>query len=143
MEAGSTATSFDYRPYGTELQLCQRYYFQTPNIGSGSQIWDCTGLVTSTGGSIMMIPVPVTMRAYPSVSINPSYNTGSFWNINIPSINNYPLTATPYLASYSGGACVPIVALHNTMPSSYIGLNCDFYCPTGTNTNNIILSAEL
>jgi len=26
LEVGSTATSFDYRPYGTELQLCQRYY---------------------------------------------------------------------------------------------------------------------
>ena len=26
LEAGSTATSFDYRPYGTELALCQRYY---------------------------------------------------------------------------------------------------------------------
>ena len=28
LEVGSTATSFDYRPYGTELQLCQRYYEQ-------------------------------------------------------------------------------------------------------------------
>lgn len=26
LEKGSTATSFDYRPYGTEFQLCQRYY---------------------------------------------------------------------------------------------------------------------
>jgi len=26
LEVGSTATSFDYRPYGTELQLCQRYF---------------------------------------------------------------------------------------------------------------------
>jgi hypothetical protein len=26
LEAGSVATSFDYRPYGTELALCQRYY---------------------------------------------------------------------------------------------------------------------
>jgi len=26
LEKGSTATSFDYRPYGTELQLAQRYY---------------------------------------------------------------------------------------------------------------------
>jgi len=25
LEVGSTATSFDYRPYGTELALCQRY----------------------------------------------------------------------------------------------------------------------
>jgi len=29
LEKGSTATSFDYRPYGTELALCQRYYEQT------------------------------------------------------------------------------------------------------------------
>jgi hypothetical protein len=26
LEKGSTATSFDYRPYGTEFALCQRYY---------------------------------------------------------------------------------------------------------------------
>jgi hypothetical protein len=29
LEKGSTATSFDYRPYGTELALCQRYYEST------------------------------------------------------------------------------------------------------------------
>jgi hypothetical protein len=29
LEKGSTATSFDYRPYGTELALCQRYYQTT------------------------------------------------------------------------------------------------------------------
>ena len=28
LEKGSTATSFDYRPYGTEFMLCQRYYEQ-------------------------------------------------------------------------------------------------------------------
>jgi hypothetical protein len=27
LEVGSTATKFDYRPYGTELALCQRYYY--------------------------------------------------------------------------------------------------------------------
>jgi hypothetical protein len=26
LEKGSTASSFEYRPYGTELQLCQRYF---------------------------------------------------------------------------------------------------------------------
>ena len=31
LEKGSTATSFDYRPYGTELTLCQRYYEATTN----------------------------------------------------------------------------------------------------------------
>ena len=38
LEKGSTATSFDYRPYGTELQLCQRYlpaFNGTTIIGTG------------------------------------------------------------------------------------------------------------
>jgi len=42
LEKGSTATSFDYRPYGTELSLCQRYYEKTfslnfvPQVGANS-----------------------------------------------------------------------------------------------------------
>jgi hypothetical protein len=34
LEKGSTATSFDYRPYGTELALCQRYFEKSYNIGT-------------------------------------------------------------------------------------------------------------
>jgi hypothetical protein len=34
LEKGSTATSFDYRPYGTELQLCQRYYENSFEAGT-------------------------------------------------------------------------------------------------------------
>jgi hypothetical protein len=33
LEKGSTATSFDYRPFGTELQLCQRYYENNYSTG--------------------------------------------------------------------------------------------------------------
>ena len=32
LEKGSTATSFDYRPYGTELALCQRYFEKSFDI---------------------------------------------------------------------------------------------------------------
>jgi hypothetical protein len=35
LEKGSTATSFDYRPYGTEFSLCQRYL---PVIAAGSYL---------------------------------------------------------------------------------------------------------
>jgi len=34
LEKGSTATSFDYRPYGTELALCQRYFEKSVNQGT-------------------------------------------------------------------------------------------------------------
>jgi hypothetical protein len=33
LEVGTTATNFEYRPYGTELQLCQRYYEKSYEIG--------------------------------------------------------------------------------------------------------------
>jgi len=33
LEVGSTATSFDYRPYGTEFDLCRRYYERFTNSG--------------------------------------------------------------------------------------------------------------
>ena len=33
LEAGSSATEFEHRPYGTELQLCQRYYQQPLESG--------------------------------------------------------------------------------------------------------------
>jgi hypothetical protein len=32
LEKGSTATSFDYRPFGTEVSLCQRYYEKSYNL---------------------------------------------------------------------------------------------------------------
>jgi len=36
IEPGSVATSFDYRPHATELQLCQRYY---ERLEAQSQFW--------------------------------------------------------------------------------------------------------
>lgn len=34
LEAGSAATAFERRPFGTELQLCQRYYEKSYNYGT-------------------------------------------------------------------------------------------------------------
>ena len=52
LEKGSTATSFDYRPYGTELQLCQRYYEKSYNMASiagASTNTNKGSFVTATG----------------------------------------------------------------------------------------------
>ena len=66
LEKGSTATSFDYRPYGTELALCQRYYWQinseTSYAGLGS------GVMVSGSQARIFMPYPVPMRAAPTVS---------------------------------------------------------------------------
>ena len=47
LEKGSTATAFDYRPYGTELQLCQRYYWQ----GTGLEAYNGTAATIALASS--------------------------------------------------------------------------------------------
>jgi hypothetical protein len=68
LEKGSTATSFDYRPYGTELALCQRYCFvirgsqgsASYNNGVGTGVWN------GADGANIGVNLPVSMRVYPS-----------------------------------------------------------------------------
>ena len=64
LEKGSTATSFDYRPYGTELALCQRYYFRA--VTGDAQAISMGGYYTSSDmRTVTYFPVP--MRIGPSV----------------------------------------------------------------------------
>jgi len=67
LEKGSTATSFDYRPYGTELMLCQRYYFR--NTGSLYAMHG-VGTVFSTTQADVYTKFPVSMRIIPTVSLS-------------------------------------------------------------------------
>jgi hypothetical protein len=64
LEVGSTATSFDYRSIGTELALCQRYYYQhargaSQNIG--------VGCYYNSSTFVGFVQFPVTMRTAPSL----------------------------------------------------------------------------
>jgi len=64
LEKGSTATSFDYKPYTTELALCQRYYFRA--VTGDSQAISMGGYFTSSDmRTVTYFPVP--MRIAPSV----------------------------------------------------------------------------
>jgi hypothetical protein len=65
LEKGSTATSFDYRPYTTELQLAQRYCYA--QVSGGAAFYNFgTSSGSSTTGFFGMVKFPVTMRATPS-----------------------------------------------------------------------------
>jgi hypothetical protein len=64
LEKGTTATSFDYRPYGTELQLCQRY-LPAWNSAAANEIFG-SGLSIATVESLITLILPVTPRARPT-----------------------------------------------------------------------------
>jgi len=70
LEKGSTATSFDYRSYTTELQLCQRYcHVVKPADGGATYVGGINGAGTTASG-LVSIPFPVTMRAAPTLSLS-------------------------------------------------------------------------
>ena len=64
LEKGTTATSFDYRPYGTELALCQRYYYKSPQASNG----EIFSINNANGGLTGTTCFPVSMRASPTVT---------------------------------------------------------------------------
>jgi len=78
LEAGTTASPFEYRQYGTELALCQRYFCSSFNIGTapaqnlgGGMIGK--GSTSSTTEPILTWQLPVSMRIAPTVTtFNPS-----------------------------------------------------------------------
>ena len=70
-EAGSVATPFERRPIGTELALCQRYYYQyqggTFADSSGAFEWMYPLITSGANYRRATIRHPVTMRATPTV----------------------------------------------------------------------------
>ena len=71
LEVGSTATSFDYRPYGTELALCQRYYYKHAS-GSGFSIGVGSQYNASNGSVPVFFKQP--MRTIPTLSVTSGSN---------------------------------------------------------------------
>jgi hypothetical protein len=106
LEKGSTATSFDYRPYGTELALCQRYYWKiAQGTGTGGG-YGIAGYNISGNAVWQTFGFPVTMRANPTVTV---YGTWVVSNTGQPTIagagaSNFILqtiaTSTAAIATY-------------------------------------------
>ena len=68
LEVGSTATSFDYRPIGTELALCQRYYVRYSSSGAQNQAFLIGVVGGSTSAGICSTNFGNPMRASPTAS---------------------------------------------------------------------------
>tara|TARA_R110000868_G_scaffold119068_1_gene315452 strand:- start:13231 stop:14367 length:1137 start_codon:yes stop_codon:yes gene_type:complete len=104
LEKGSTATSFDYRPYGTELALCQRYcyMFQNPTGASGDGSTFGAGYTDSSSQGVYFITFPVSMRTTPSLTtvstasgIEQAYYNGTVTTHNPTSISLISNVSSP------------------------------------------------
>lgn len=67
LEVGTVATSFDFRSYGTELQLCQRYYYRIDATGSNQRA--IIGIAYGSTEIDCLWTFPQTMRSSPTVAV--------------------------------------------------------------------------
>ena len=135
LEKGSTATSFDYRPYGTELQLCQRYCFALISNGTNSSTFSGFWRV-ATGKLVIPISFPVVMRGDPTCSIPAGNNS---WSVE-DGLN--PYTGTPTIerpTPYNVMVNIPIAS--NPSFSSGYATAAHMYASTGSVC--LLASAEL
>jgi hypothetical protein len=121
LEKGSTATSFDYRPFGTELALCQRYFCSSfPSTVAPAQntgtAYNNMPLVNATIAQYLASQFffPVAMRSVPTITLyNPSaanaqarnYSTGtdcSSTSAASGNNNSFYIVATPPASSGAG-----------------------------------------
>ena len=101
IEKGSTATQFDYRSFGAELQLCQRYFCKTfPYATAPAQNIDTAGSIgfISYAANLYdaMWRFPVEMRTAPSAVTTYSPNAA---NANWSNNGGTPTATLPHSGS--------------------------------------------
>ena len=121
LEKGSTATSFDYRPYGTELALCQRYCYIIP---SAVQYPGATCFTTNR--VLGSFSCATTFRATPTVTA--ASNSVYFFTSGTAALSS----TTTLTASVQGTVSVDFAATATQGASGVIATN-----------SQILLSAEL
>jgi hypothetical protein len=68
LEAGASATTFDYRDYTRELQMCQRYYYRIQAFSGTSGVNILTANLYTYQSGYSPIILPVAMRTNPTGS---------------------------------------------------------------------------
>ena len=84
LEAGTTATPFENRLYGTELALCQRYYWKTYELsvvpGTASANGALGTVCNASGYAAIPLYNPVSMRVAPTITFyNNSTGAAGTW----------------------------------------------------------------
>jgi hypothetical protein len=105
LEKGSTATSFDYRSYGQELVLAQRY-FQVLGTGT-SDVGYSTYASASSQTMYITIPYVVTMRTAPTATTTTTYGlanaTGPTYTLGPASLRFEVVASAAGRVACSGG----------------------------------------
>ena len=68
LEAGTTASDFEFLPYDVNLRRCQRYYYKVIDVpGGDADGYFATGYLYSSNRLYFWIPLGIQMRASPTL----------------------------------------------------------------------------
>jgi len=123
LEKGSTATSFDYRPIGTELALCQRYFQIVRN-----------GIMLGNSAATIV----VNSMLSPSMRATPSLSQQGVIQITNGSTDT---TQSSNSLTFANGADNSLLYVMGNF--SGLATNAAFGFRLGANTNGVTASAEL
>ena len=130
LEAGSVATPFERRPYGTELALCQRYFAKLSGNGVATSGLG-NGFNYNATSSAITIAYPTTMRAEPTVSQA---------NINVTDNTFYGVAVTGISLALMGFSSGLVFLTHSSVGTQFKVCN----VTTGDNLDGFLaLTAEL
>jgi hypothetical protein len=108
LEVGSSATGFEYRQYGTELNLCQRYFSKTQGVASSAF---SSGLNYTSALVLHYVKYPVTMRTAPTFSYSGALSDFAYIsNINAAPTSFTATTNTDTARFEAGGVSLQVAA---------------------------------
>jgi hypothetical protein len=132
LEKGTQATSFDYRPYGTELALCQRYAIVYGRDQAYNEIGG-TGWAYSSTKINTPVSMPVQMRTTPTVTTSGNFQAS----------DAAAATAITGIALISQQSSSLIASLEATVASGLTSFRPYRIETNNSTTANALLSAEL
>ena len=127
LEKGSVATPFEFRPYGTELQLCQRYLPAWNGSGTVGPVYD-----NSTVVAYLNYKLPTTARTAPTGITTSAMSTFNYYKTT---------NVTPTSVSFQNGnqdTCLVQIGLPSATGTA--GQAAIF---TGTNAQILFTGCEL
>ncbi len=125
LEAGTTASPFEYRQYGTEFSLCQRYFQKCDSF---------SGVAQTATNYIGLFALQQTMRTTPSIG-----QTGVIYIAEYVASDLVQSSASAAIISTGGGGTALVCYLFN-----YSGMTVgQFRANRMINSNTATFSAEL
>jgi hypothetical protein len=105
LEAGTTATDFEFLPIDVDLQRCQRYFQIFGGVASGFPLLQ--GYNTSGNNIYSPISFPTQMRAAPSATINGSWSLSNATGLDFTFINSQGLSMKINITATGSGYAYP------------------------------------